>query len=123
MGCAGGVNGSLGAHEWEGKSARTHMNTFGQINVHIRHHGGTERPEPCACAWFAYVDKSGACVCVVLGSCSAEGTREGGGVHGHGRSDIRAPHLPRSGMAGETIRRRYLLEGSICKKEVGRRGR
>jgi hypothetical protein len=57
-----GVNGSLGAHEWEGKSVRTNMNTFGQVHVHIRHHGGTERPEPCARAWFVHVGKSGACV-------------------------------------------------------------
>ena len=62
MGCAGGVNGSLGAHEWEGRSVKTHMNTFGQVHVHIRHHGGTERPEPCARAWFVHVDKSGVCV-------------------------------------------------------------
>jgi hypothetical protein len=60
MGCAGRVNGSLGAHEWEGKSVRTHMSTFGQVHVHVRHHGGTERPEPRARAWFVHVDKSGA---------------------------------------------------------------
>ena len=66
MGCAGGVNGSSGAHEWEGKSVRTHMDTFGQVHVHIRHHGGTERPEPCACAWFVHVDKSGVCVCSLI---------------------------------------------------------
>jgi hypothetical protein len=79
---AGGVHGGLGAHEWEGKSARTHMNTFGQVHVHIRHHGGTERPEPCARAWFVHVDKSGVCVwslvVVVL-----RAPREGGGkAHG-----------------------------------------
>ena len=62
MGCAGGVNGSLGAHEWEGRSVKTHINTFGQVHVHIRHHGGTERPEPCARAWFVHMDKSGVCV-------------------------------------------------------------
>ena len=62
MGCAGGVNGSLGAHEWGGRSVKTHINTFGQVHVHIRHHGGTERPEPCARAWFVHMDKSGVCV-------------------------------------------------------------
>jgi hypothetical protein len=66
MGCAGGVNGILGAHEWEGKSVRTHVDTLGQVHVHIRHHGGTERPEPCACAWFVHVGKSGVCVCSLV---------------------------------------------------------
>jgi hypothetical protein len=37
--CAGGVHGGLGAHEREGKSVRTHVLTFGQAHVHIRHHG------------------------------------------------------------------------------------
>ena len=41
---------------------KTHINTFGQVHVHIRHYGGTERPEPYARAWFVHVDKSGACV-------------------------------------------------------------
>jgi hypothetical protein len=38
------------------------MNTFGQVLVHIRHHGGAERPEPCARTWFVHMDKSGVCV-------------------------------------------------------------
>jgi hypothetical protein len=124
MGCAGGVRGSLvGAHEWEGKSVRTHVNTFGQVHVHIRHHGGTERPEPRARAWFVHVDKPGArawsLVVVVLRALG----RGGKGVWEWVEWRSRSTCLPRCGMAGETTRRSSLLEGSIYKKKVGRRGR
>ena len=48
------------------ESVRAHVDTLGHVHVHIRHHGGAERPEPCARAWFVsvrpHMDKSGVCV-------------------------------------------------------------
>jgi hypothetical protein len=110
MGCAGGVNGSLSAHEWEGKSVKTHMDTFGQVHVHIRY---------MYTSGNVHVDKSGVCVCSLVVVVLRELVRGGKGawawVEWHSR--------PRCGMTGETTRRRSLLEGNIYKKKVGRRGR
>jgi hypothetical protein len=59
MGFAGGVCGSLDAHEREGKSVRTHADTLEQAHARARHNGGTERPEPRACTWFVRMDEPG----------------------------------------------------------------
>ena len=74
------MNGSLGAHEWEGESVRTHMDTFGNLAGTCAHQASwwNRKARTMRTRVVRPHGQIGR-VRVVLGSCSAESISEGGG--------------------------------------------